>query len=106
MVKTVNSQNFEKEVLSTNIPVLVYFWANWCSPCKMLSPIIEELASMYEDKIKFVKLNVEDAPQLASRYMVMSVPTLIIFKNGSPSSKKAGFSTRHDILNFISANLL
>ncbi|HHV09246.1 MAG TPA: thioredoxin [Clostridiales bacterium] len=75
--------NFQKEVLESNIPVLVDFYADWCGPCKMIAPIVAELAEEYKDTFKIGKLNVDDSPETAQKYRVMSIPTLIIFKNGA-----------------------
>lgn len=75
--------NFQKEVLESNIPVLVDFYADWCGPCKMVAPIVAELAEEYEGVFKIGKLNVDDNQETAQKYRVMSIPTLIIFKNGA-----------------------
>ncbi len=83
--------NFEPEVLKSNIPVLVDFFAVWCGPCKQLAPIIEELASEYEGKIKIGKLDVDENNPTASKYGVMSIPTLIFFKDGKVVEKVSGF---------------
>jgi thioredoxin 1 len=75
--------NFQKEVLESNVPVLVDFYADWCGPCKMVAPIVAELAAEYEGIFKIGKINVDDSPETAQKYRVMSIPTLIIFKNGA-----------------------
>ncbi len=82
MVMTIKEDNFDTEVLKSNIPVLVDFWAEWCGPCKMLSPTVEQLAKDYEGKIKVVKINVDENQNLAAKYGIMSIPTIIIFKDG------------------------
>lgn len=78
----VTDENFETEVLKSDLPVIVDFFAEWCGPCKMMGPIFEEVGAKYEGKVKFVKLNVDEARESAMKYGVMSIPTLISFKNG------------------------
>lgn len=95
-------ENFETEVLQSKIPVLVDFWATWCGPCQMMTPLIEELAKELEGKVKVGELNVDEAPQTAGKYNVMSVPTLILFKNGEVAKILVGFRTKEDILKEIS----
>jgi len=77
-------ENFQREVLESDIPVMVDFYADWCGPCKMIAPIIEELAKEYEGKVKIGKLNVDEDLKTSEKYRVMSIPTLIFFKNGAP----------------------
>jgi len=85
-------KNFKEEVLQGRIPVLVDFWAPWCGPCWLAEPVIEELAQEYEGKIKIGKLNVDENPQTAQKYGVMSIPTVIVFKKGKEAKKQIGFS--------------
>ena len=87
----VEDQNFEKEVLKSDLPVLVDFWASWCGPCLMVGPVIEELAEEYEGKIKFGKLNVDENPKTAEKYGILSIPTVIIFKEGKEVKRQVGF---------------
>ena len=88
---TLNDQNFEEEVLKSKIPVLVDFWAPWCGPCKMQGPIIDEVAKDFEGKdVKIGKLNVDEAPQSASKFQIMSIPTIVIFKDGQPIEQMMG----------------
>lgn len=89
-ITEVTKDNFEDEVLSADSPVVVDFWADWCGPCHMLAPVFEELAGEYAGKLKFAKLNVDEAPTVAGQYGVMSIPTLIIFKNGEPTERIVG----------------
>ncbi len=95
------SENFEKEVINSSIPVVVDFWAEWCGPCRMQSPIIDDLAKEMQDTIKVGKVNVDDETELASKYNVMSIPTLIIFKNGQRINTAVGLHTKEEILDLI-----
>ena len=92
-----NDKNFKKEVLESNLPVLVDFWAQWCGPCLMVGPIVEEIAKEYKDKLKVCKLNVDEAPETASNYSIMSIPTLAIFKNGKVVNKVVGALPRAEL---------
>ena len=85
-VLNLDSENFEEEVLNSNLPVLVDFWASWCGPCKMIAPIIDQLADDFKGKAKIAKVNVDEERDLASKYRVMSIPTLILFKDGHSGS--------------------
>lgn len=89
--------NFKKEVLESDLPVLVDFWAAWCGPCKMISPILEELAKDYENKIKIGKINVDENPKITTQYGIMSIPTLIFFKNGKVMKQSAGILSRSEL---------
>jgi thioredoxin 1 len=85
-----NSSEFEKEVLKSQVPTVVDFYADWCGPCRMVSPIIEALSSEYVGKVKFVKVNTDDNPDIAMKYGIMSIPTIIVFKNGQVASTIIG----------------
>ena len=97
----ITEENFENEVLNSDKPVLVDFWAQWCGPCRMLGPIIEEIANDYEGKVKVGKLNVDEQPTLASKYGIASIPTVIVFKNGKPEKTLVGLRSKNEIENMI-----
>jgi len=92
--KVLSDKNFESEVLSGEGVVLVDFWAPWCGPCKMIAPIVEELAKDFDGKVKVGKLNVDENPQVAGQFGVMSIPTIIIFKDGSPKETFIGVQSK------------
>lgn len=91
-------ENFETEVLNSDIPVLVDFWATWCGPCMMLSPVIAELAEELEGKVKVGKVNVDEQNELAMQYRVASIPTLLLFKNGELVKTSVGFMPKSEII--------
>ena len=86
----VSDQNFQQEVLESDTPVLVDFWAEWCAPCRMIAPIVEELAAEYDGKVKFAKLDVDSNPETAMKYGVRSIPTLLVFRGGQPVEQVVG----------------
>ena len=90
--------NFEEEVLRSDIPVLVDFWATWCGPCRMIAPEIEALAEEYDGKVKVGKVNVDEEAELAIEYKVASIPTLILFKNGEIAGKAIGYRTKDELV--------
>jgi thioredoxin 1 len=88
---------FQTDVVDSDLPVLVDFWAPWCGPCRMVAPIVEELADEYEGKVKFVKLNTDENPQVAGKYGIRSIPTLLVFKGGQPVGQIVGFRPKSDL---------
>ncbi len=93
----VTDANFETEVVKSDKPVLVDFWAPWCGPCRMVAPLVEELAEEYDGKVKFVKLNTDDNVNIATRYGIRSIPTLLMFKGGEPIDQIIGFRPKGDL---------
>ena len=100
-----SDSNFKKEVLESSIPVMVDFWAEWCGPCKMISPLVEELAKEYAGKIKIGKVDVDSNPSVSSQYGVMSIPTLIFFKGGKVISSVSGAQNKTALKQKIEENL-
>ena len=94
---TIEEGNFDLEVLQSKIPVLVDFWAQWCGPCRMVAPVVEELAEEYEGRISFGKVDVDQNPKIASQFGIMSIPTLILFKDGKPISNIVGFRPKDQL---------
>jgi len=104
-VKIFTVQNWEPDVLNASQPVLVDFWAAWCGPCRMIGPLVEELADEYAGKIVVGKLNVDEQSEVATKYGVMSIPTLLLFKNGQIAETIVGFRSKQDLAKMIDAKL-
>ena len=101
----VTDQNFQDQVLKSSKPVLVDFWAPWCGPCKIVKPIVEELAKEYKDKVTVVEMNVDDNPQVSGQYGVMSIPTLMVFKNGQPVKSAIGAQPKDALKHMLDESL-
>jgi thioredoxin 1 len=102
-VDKVSDTTFESEVLKATGPVVVDFWAEWCGPCRMIAPALEEIAGSLGDKVKILKLNVDENPQTAAKYGIMSIPTLMIFKNGEMASRQVGAAPKQKLEQWITA---
>ncbi len=100
-IMEINDSNFKEGILKSNLPVLVDFWAPWCGPCKMIAPVIEELASEYAGKLKVGKVNVDDCPATATDFGVMNIPTLILFNNGEEVKRIVGVTSKREIASKI-----
>ena len=101
----ISDDSFEQDVLQSDVPVLVDYWAEWCGPCKMIAPILDEVAGDYEGRLKITKLNIDDNSQTAPQYGIRGIPTLMIFKNGSPAATKVGALSKTQLVEFIDANI-
>ena len=101
MTIEITKENFEEVVLKNELPVLVDFWATWCGPCKMIGPLVEELSEEMAGKVVVGKLNVDKQPELAMKYQVMSIPTLVLFEDGTALKRTIGFMDKDTIKNFI-----
>ena len=104
-IVNLDDATFDEHVKSADVPVLVDFWAEWCGPCKMISPVLEEIAEEQAGKIQIAKLNVDDSLDVSRRYDVMSIPTLILFKDGEPKARLIGAKPKGALLEEISAYL-
>ncbi len=101
----VTDANFEDEVLKADKPVLVDYWAEWCGPCKMIAPILEELSGDYGDQVKIAKLNIDENPDTPPKYGIRGIPTLMLFKNGNVEATKVGALSKSQLTAFIDSNI-
>jgi thioredoxin 1 len=104
-VLPINESSFESEVVNSDLPVLIDFWAEWCGPCKEISPLLDEISNEMKNKIKIVKINIDENPNIPSQYGVQSIPTLIIFKKGEPVATKVGGSIKTDLISWINDSI-
>ena len=104
-IKSVTDATFESDVLAAQTPVLVDYWAEWCGPCKMIAPLIEESARSYAGQLQVAKVNVDESPRAPNRYNVRSIPTLMLFKNGQPVATKVGALSKSQLTAFLEDNL-
>ena len=104
-IVAVTDDTFEKEVLESIEPVLVDYWAEWCGPCKMISPILSEIADEYAGRIKVTKLNIDENPQTPPKYGIRGIPTLMLFKNGNVDATKVGALSKSQLTVFLDSNL-
>jgi len=100
-ISATSDQNFEADVIESNVPVLVDFWAQWCGPCKAIAPILEDLAQKYTGKIKIVKLDVDQNPATPPKFGVRGIPTLILFKDGQVKATQVGLLSKNELASFI-----
>jgi thioredoxin 1 len=103
-ILNVTDDSFESDVLRSEQPVLVDYWAEWCGPCKMIAPVLEEIADEYKGKMSVAKLNIDDNPNTPPKYGIRGIPTLMIFKNGEVAATKVGALSKSQLLEFIQAN--
>ena len=101
----INSEIFEQEVIKSNIPVVVDFWATWCGPCRKLGPVIDEIAQSFDGKVKFAKLNVEQNKDIATKYSISGIPCLLVFKNGEAVERMAGLMPKSTIISNVDKHI-
>ena len=104
-VITVDNNNFEKEVLQSNTPVFIDFWATWCGPCRMMAPVVEELAQSMGEVVKVCKIDIDQNPELAEKYGVMSIPTFILFENGKAVKQMTGARPKSELVNYFNLDI-
>lgn len=105
MADSTNDNDFSKDVIDSDVPVLVDFWAEWCAPCKQLSPVIDELSTEYKENLKIYKLNIEESPNIPTKYEVRGIPNLILFKNGQAIDSKVGALPKNALKEWLDSHL-
>lgn len=101
----VDEANFEEEVLNSEIPVVVDFWAEWCGPCKMMMPLLEESSDKYDGQVKFVKINVDDGASIAAKHSIRGIPTVIMYESGKPKDTRVGAMSKTELDLFVEENI-
>ena len=101
----ISDESFDEEVLQSEQPVLIDYWAEWCGPCKMIAPVLDEIATEYSDRLKVVKLNIDDNPQTPPKYSIRGIPTLMVFKNGQVEATKVGAVSKAQLTTFLDDTL-
>ena len=104
-ITTLSDSTFDEEIGSASTPVLVDFWAEWCGPCKMIAPLLTEVAGDYADRMAVVKLNVDESPNTAQKFGIRSIPTLMLFKDGNVHAQKLGAMSKSQLIEFLDSNL-
>ncbi len=104
-ISAVTDSTFENEVVTSKVPVLVDFWAQWCGPCKAIAPILDDISQHYADKVKFVKLDVDNNPNIPPKFGVRGIPTLILFKDGQVQATQVGLLSKTELMSFIDSNI-
>jgi len=100
-ITSITDDTFEQEVLKSDVPVLVDYWAEWCGPCKAIGPVLEDVAPGYEGKVRIVKMNIDENPNTPPKYGIRSIPTLMLFKNGSVEETKLGALSKNQLTDFL-----
>jgi thioredoxin 1 len=104
-IVNINENNFEKEVVKSSLPCLVDFWAEWCGPCKNLAPILDEISNELKEKVKIGKINIDDNQELAAKFSIRSIPTMILFKDGNSIDTKVGLPPKKELLDWIETKI-